>query len=284
MAKKKAASKKTSAKKAVAKKATVKKATSKKATSKKAAAKKAAAKKATAKKAAPKKAAPKKAAPKKAAPKKAAPKKVAPKKATPKKAATKKAATKKKTGTAASGKPKIEIHFAPKNFSRHVAPGVRIEKETKKKAVKPQEPNEAGPKERKLSAREVAKIREQLVDKRETLLAEIRHQLEDTRKRNSTLASDSADRAADSYDGEISYEMAAAGSRELEKIAAALEKMDKGTYGQCEDCGCHIGRSRLKVLPFAIMCTRCRQSNEMATKKADGSIWGFLDANAEDDL
>lgn len=181
------------------------------------------------------------------------------------------------------GKPKIEIHFAPKNFTRHVAPGVLIDATQLKGSSQSRAVAADTANEKKLSAKEIAKIKEILIIKRETLLSEIRHQLDDTRKRNCNLASDSADRAADSYDGEISYEMAAAGSRELEKISAAIEKIANGTYGICEGCGCAIGRSRINVLPFAIMCTECRKENELSAKKADNSMWGFLDANAEDE-
>ena len=46
------------------------------------------------------------------------------------------------------------------------------------------------------------------------------------------------------------------------KIDAALEKLQEGTYGICEDCGGKINEERLKVLPFAIYCKDCQEKIE----------------------
>jgi len=176
-------------------------------------------------------------------------------------------------------KPKLSISIGSPKKKRPVAPGVRI-------ADAPQSAPGTGEtkgEKHKLSARDIRRIREILQEKRDTVLAEIRHQIGDSIGRMSSVAKDEADRAADVYDGDVSYEMAAAGQRELMEINAALEKIDKGTYGECESCGGAIGPSRLKVLPFATLCTACRQHAENGGELGDGdSIWGFLDADAED--
>lgn len=38
---------------------------------------------------------------------------------------------------------------------------------------------------------------------------------------------------------------------------AALERLDRGTFGRCESCGCEIARERLEVLPYVRYCTPC---------------------------
>ncbi|MFW5857787.1 MAG: TraR/DksA family transcriptional regulator [Planctomycetota bacterium] len=176
-------------------------------------------------------------------------------------------------------KPKLSISIGSPKKKRPVAPGVRI-------ADAPQSApgtGETKDEKHKLSARDIRRIREILQEKRDTVLAEIRHQIGDSIGRMSSVAKDEADRAADVYDGDVSYEMAAAGQRELMEINAALEKIDKGTYGECESCGGGIGPSRLKVLPFATLCTACRQHAENGGELGDGdSIWAFLDVDAED--
>lgn len=48
----------------------------------------------------------------------------------------------------------------------------------------------------------------------------------------------------------------------LDKIDHALEKLDQGTYGICEDCGAEISEQRLKAVPFAIYCIECKQKRE----------------------
>lgn len=44
----------------------------------------------------------------------------------------------------------------------------------------------------------------------------------------------------------------------VEEIDVALERIDKGTYGICERCGQPIPKERLKALPHASLCVRCK--------------------------
>lgn len=44
----------------------------------------------------------------------------------------------------------------------------------------------------------------------------------------------------------------------VEEIDRALEKLDAGTYGVCEKCGENIPKERLKALPYASLCVRCK--------------------------
>lgn len=48
----------------------------------------------------------------------------------------------------------------------------------------------------------------------------------------------------------------------LEKIDHALEKLEQGTYGICEDCGAEISEQRLKAVPFAVYCIECKEKRE----------------------
>lgn len=44
----------------------------------------------------------------------------------------------------------------------------------------------------------------------------------------------------------------------VEEIDRALEKLDLGTYGVCEKCGENIPKERLKALPYAALCVKCK--------------------------
>ena len=44
----------------------------------------------------------------------------------------------------------------------------------------------------------------------------------------------------------------------VEEIDRALSKIEQGTYGVCEKCGEPIPRERLKALPHASLCVRCK--------------------------
>ena len=43
----------------------------------------------------------------------------------------------------------------------------------------------------------------------------------------------------------------------LSKVAAALEKIDDGTYGTCADCEKPIPVARLDAMPSATLCVDC---------------------------
>lgn len=47
----------------------------------------------------------------------------------------------------------------------------------------------------------------------------------------------------------------------LKDINIALEKIEKGTYGKCDNCGCecNIPDDRLIALPEAKTCTKCEE-------------------------
>jgi RNA polymerase-binding transcription factor DksA len=46
---------------------------------------------------------------------------------------------------------------------------------------------------------------------------------------------------------------------ELRDIGRALERLDAGDYGICENCGEAINPERLEALPYATRCIACAQ-------------------------
>jgi DnaK suppressor protein len=44
----------------------------------------------------------------------------------------------------------------------------------------------------------------------------------------------------------------------IEQIDVAVAKIHDGTYGQCENCGTAIPKERLKALPYAALCVKCK--------------------------
>jgi DnaK suppressor protein len=48
----------------------------------------------------------------------------------------------------------------------------------------------------------------------------------------------------------------------LQQTEHALERLDMGTYGNCESCGQPIGKARLQAFPRATLCVTCKQREE----------------------
>ena len=51
-------------------------------------------------------------------------------------------------------------------------------------------------------------------------------------------------------------------SNELHLVRRALEAVDTGTYGECQDCGDKISSRRLAVMPWALRCVSCQEKFE----------------------
>lgn len=48
----------------------------------------------------------------------------------------------------------------------------------------------------------------------------------------------------------------------LNRVNDALQRIDEGTYGICEDCGGMIDEERLKIVPYSSLCINCQQEDE----------------------
>lgn len=60
----------------------------------------------------------------------------------------------------------------------------------------------------------------------------------------------------------MSQERARRRQRELQRIAAALRRLENGEYGDCQDCGEPIDVRRLEMDPAASLCIRCASARE----------------------
>ena len=56
------------------------------------------------------------------------------------------------------------------------------------------------------------------------------------------------------------------------KIQEALQRLNDGEYGLCEECGEEIGIERLKARPVTTLCIGCKSSQEIEERKAKRSL------------
>jgi DnaK suppressor protein len=117
-------------------------------------------------------------------------------------------------------------------------------------------------------ARRYAALRTMLEQRRATLMDEMHGKIRDVR----TAGSD-ARRIRDSEAAEIDHEdidltLIQLKSDMLARIGTALQRVERGTYGDCSACGLPIARSRLAALPFATRCLNCEQARETADADA----------------
>lgn len=105
-------------------------------------------------------------------------------------------------------------------------------------------------------------LRQQLEVERERLMAELALLAEDERTRSTDergydnhLADDATDTVEVEQD--LALEQHLRGL--LFEVEQALERMDEGTYGRCENCGRPIDPERLAALPYTRFCVTCSQ-------------------------
>lgn len=51
-------------------------------------------------------------------------------------------------------------------------------------------------------------------------------------------------------------------SGQLAQIDEALQKLEEGTYGRCQDCDRPIPQKRLQLVPFALRCVDCQKVHD----------------------
>lgn len=61
---------------------------------------------------------------------------------------------------------------------------------------------------------------------------------------------------------EVDSRLTSLDAADLTRIDRALEAMDEGTYGLCDECGCNIPFERLKIEPMTQHCVACKSAWE----------------------
>jgi len=71
-----------------------------------------------------------------------------------------------------------------------------------------------------------------------------------------------ADQGTDDFDRTISLEVTSKEYGILRQIDRALEKIQEGTYGVCDDTGADIPLPRLEAVPYATMTVKAQEKHE----------------------
>ena len=108
-------------------------------------------------------------------------------------------------------------------------------------------------------------FRELLVQRLDELIAEANKTVSDSAGPKD-LCADFTDLATMETNAAFSFHLKERESRLMKKIRRALEKLDEGDFGVCEECGREISEERLKARPVAVLCIRCKRTQEAEEK------------------
>ena len=71
-----------------------------------------------------------------------------------------------------------------------------------------------------------------------------------------------ADVGTDNYDQEFTLGLIENEQGTLEMVMEALNRMEEGTFGLCDECGEPIAKLRLEAIPYARHCIACARKLE----------------------
>lgn len=66
---------------------------------------------------------------------------------------------------------------------------------------------------------------------------------------------------------EVEVGMIANEERLAAEVAAALERIESGTFGKCQACSRTIGMARLDAVPYARKCIHCARATEVVVPR-----------------
>jgi DnaK suppressor protein len=118
---------------------------------------------------------------------------------------------------------------------------------------------------KKLTKSQLARIREELVEERASLLEQVEDldaEADVKNWREGGFDDDPADAGSASFERETAQSLSNHARSLLSQIDDAMRRMDAGTYGTCERCGETIEVARLEALPYATLCLTCKRRDE----------------------
>jgi len=130
----------------------------------------------------------------------------------------------------------------------------------------------------------IKKMKEVLLRRRNALRKALAGDLSEMTALQEQTAGDMVDAALDTAHDELSSQLAEAESRELALIENALERIEDGQYGLCEECNAKIPLARLQALPYATMCIKCQREAEIGTSSAGLPLGGRSDSGVFDSI
>ena len=112
---------------------------------------------------------------------------------------------------------------------------------------------------------DLASYRKQLLDLRNRLRGDVSHLTTEALRNTGGEASGSlsntpihmADLGTDNFEQEFTLGLIQNEEQALDEIAAALDRIDQGTFGRCEECHKEIPKTRLQAIPYTRHCVEC---------------------------
>ena len=113
---------------------------------------------------------------------------------------------------------------------------------------------------------QLKKFKDLLESKRQEIIRRAQATLEEDMTLDANDLPDEMDLASSEYLQSFTFRLRGREKVFLDKIQKALEKIDDGSFGVCDDCGEKISVKRLEARPETTLCIRCKEDQERVEK------------------
>lgn len=109
-------------------------------------------------------------------------------------------------------------------------------------------------------------LKQNMLERQRVLTEEVREKRESTALDGNVDAAggvgDAGDESVTRMITDLDIQEAGRDLEEMRDIDAALQRMEDGSYGQCDECGREIDHLRLEAQPTALRCVPCQAQHE----------------------
>jgi len=106
-------------------------------------------------------------------------------------------------------------------------------------------------------SKQLSQIKEQLIQRQQQLESRVTAINDDVCHKKQPLSADWAEQAVERENEEVLEALGNASLDEIQKIKRALQRIERGIYFECDECGEEINLERLKLLCATDRCTKC---------------------------
>ncbi len=117
-----------------------------------------------------------------------------------------------------------------------------------------------------MEAKNVVKLKKKLLAERERLLNTAASSRKSEFSINTEDLADETDLTSAELSQGVVFTLREKEQRTLAEIDEALQRMEDGTYGLCEECDVEIGAKRLEIFPTARLCVAHQEEIEKKKK------------------
>src|SRR5260370_28365005 len=123
--------------------------------------------------------------------------------------------------------------------------------------------------DRTMSRSRYTDLKQMLEGRRREIQAEVQGKMRGVREEGSwggklNEVLDAVESAEADIQEELEFALVQMKSETLNKVNDALVRLEQGSYGNCFEFGEETAETRLRALPFAVLCNDCEESKETA--------------------